>query len=160
MRPQTGLGRLCADRAGDRIVSAPASGGMERIEAWFSGNAYDPHRHDTYAIGVTIEGVQAFRYRGAVRRSLPGQIIVLHPDEVHDAGAATETGLRYRMLYLEPSLVADSLARRGRTLPFVKEGVISDAFFRETLLGALGCTSPRQRQRPASVARRSVRSTG
>ena len=138
MRPQTGLGRLCADRAGDRIVAAPASGGMERIEAWFSGNAYDPHRHDTYAIGLTIEGVQAFRYRGAVRRSLPGQIIVLHPDEVHDGGAATETGLRYRMLYLEPSLVADSLARQGRALPFVKESVISDASFRPTLLGALG----------------------
>ena len=138
MRPQTGLGRLCADRAGDRIVPAPASGGMERIEAWFSGNAYDPHRHDTYAIGLTIEGVQAFRYRGALRRSLPGQIIVLHPDEVHDGGAATEAGLRYRMLYLEPSLVAGSLARRGRALPFVRDGVVSDRSFRKTLLGALG----------------------
>ncbi|WP_331459548.1 AraC family ligand binding domain-containing protein, partial [Nonomuraea sp. SBT364] len=23
-----------------------------------------PHRHDTYAIGITLTGVQTFRYRG------------------------------------------------------------------------------------------------
>jgi AraC-like DNA-binding protein len=129
---------LCAQGAGDRIVSAPAIAGMERIEAWFSGNAYDPHRHDTYAIGVTLEGVQTFRYRGAVRYSLPGQIIVLHPDEVHDGGAATEAGLRYRMLYIEPSLLADSLDGHAGFLPFVKQGVVSDAAFRDVLLAALG----------------------
>lgn len=132
-----GLERSCADviTAGDRIVSAPGAIGLERIEARFHGNAFDLHRHDTYAIGVTLDGVQRFHYRGALRHSLPGQVIVLHPDELHDGGAGTEDGLRYRILYLEPSLLLDCLA--GTALPFVEDAVVSDPGLRGTLLSAL-----------------------
>ncbi len=131
-----GLGRLCADAAENCIISAPDPAGMERIEARFHGSAFDLHRHDTYAIGVTLQGVQTFRYRGATRLSLPGQIIVLHPDELHDGGAGTEDGLRYRMLYLEPSLMLDCLG--GASLPFVRDAVVRDDAFCTTLLSALG----------------------
>ncbi|MER9050760.1 AraC family transcriptional regulator [Mesorhizobium sp. M0923] len=131
-----GLGRLCVDAAENCIVSAPGTAGMERIEARFHGNAFDLHRHDTYAIGVTLYGIQSFRYRGATHQSLPGQIIILHPDETHDGGAGTEDGLRYRMLYLEPSLMLDCLG--GGSLPFVGDAVMTDRDFRATLLSALG----------------------
>ena len=131
-----GLGRLCVDAAENCIISASDPAGMERIEARFHGSAFDLHRHDTYAIGVTLHGVQRFRYLGATRHSLPGQIIVLHPDELHDGGAGTEDGLRYRMLYLEPSLMLDCLG--GASLPFVRDGVLTDDSFCTTLLSALG----------------------
>ena len=131
-----GLGRLCVDAAENRIISASDPAGMERIEARFHGSAFDLHRHDTYAIGVTLHGVQRFRYLGATRHSLPGQIIVLHPDELHDGGAGTEDGLRYSMLYLEPSLMLDCLG--GASLPFVRDGVLTDDSFCTTLLSALG----------------------
>lgn len=130
-----GLERLCANAGNDCIVSAPGVAGMERIEARFHGSAFDLHRHDTYAIGVTLSGVQRFRYRGAMQYSLPGQVIVLHPDELHDGGAGTEDGLRYRMLYLEPSLMLDCLG--DASLPFVREAVVSDRAFCTTLLSAL-----------------------
>ncbi|WP_192179239.1 AraC family transcriptional regulator [Mesorhizobium amorphae] len=130
-----GLERLCWDAADDGIVSAPGTAGIERIEARFHGNAFDLHRHDTYAIGVTLHGVQSFRYRGAAHHSLPGQIIVLHPDELHDGGAGTEEGLHYRILYLEPSLLLDCLG--GAPLPFVDDAVVSDPALRGTLLSAL-----------------------
>ncbi|MER8901119.1 AraC family transcriptional regulator [Mesorhizobium sp. M0317] len=128
-----GLGRSCADE--DRIVSAPGRTGIERIEAHFHGKAFDLHRHDTLAVGVTLSGVQRFHYRGTVNHSLPGQVIVLHPDEVHDGGAGTEDGLRYRILYLEPSLLLDCLD--GAPLPFVRDAVVSDPALRGTLLSAL-----------------------
>lgn len=131
-----GLGRLCVDAVENCIVPAPRAAGMERIEARFHGNAFDLHRHDTYAIGVTLYGVQRFRYRGQTHRSLPGQIIILHPDELHDGGAGTEDGLRYRMLYLEPSLMLDCLG--GGSLPFVGNAVVTDRDLRATLLSALG----------------------
>ncbi|MER9076347.1 AraC family transcriptional regulator [Mesorhizobium sp. M0904] len=131
-----GLGRLCVDAAENCIVPAPRAAGMERIEARFHGNAFDLHRHDTYAIGVTLYGVQRFRYRGQMHLSLPGQIIILHPDELHDGGAGTEDGLRYRMLYLEPSLMLDCLG--GGSLPFVRNAVVTDRDLRATLLSALG----------------------
>jgi AraC-like DNA-binding protein len=131
------LERSCANAipGGDRIVSAPGGTGIERIEARFHGNAFDLHRHDTYALGVTLDGVQRFHYRGALQHSLPGQVIVLHPDELHDGGAGTEEGLRYRILYLEPSLLTDCLG--GAPLPFVRNAVVSDPALRGTLLSAL-----------------------
>lgn len=147
--PVQGLERSCSGEVapGDRIVSAPGGTGIERIEARFHGNAFELHRHDTYAIGVTLDGVQRFHYRGALRHSLPGQVIVLHPDELHDGGAGTEEGLRYRILYLEPSLLIDCLD--GEPLPFVADAVVSDPALRGTLLSALAplkswtsCSSP------------------
>ena len=131
-----GLGRLCEGQAENRIITAPGAAGMERIEARFHGNAFELHRHDTYAIGVTLHGVQSFRYRGTTHHSLPGQVIVLHPDELHDGGAGTEDGLRYRILYLEPSLMLDCLD--GASLPFVRDAVVTDRGFCTTLLSALG----------------------
>jgi AraC-like DNA-binding protein len=112
------------ERSCDWIRTAPGAPGIERIEAQFSGHGFDPHRHDTYAVGYTIAGVQAFRYRGAERASLPGQVFVLHPDETHDGHAGTAAGFRYRILYVEPRLIGEAL---GGPLPFVREAVSDDA---------------------------------
>src|SRR5262245_38727137 len=96
------------DRAGfspsDWIRPAPLQSGIERIEAFFAGHAYDPHRHDTYAIGLTLSGIQSFDYRGARMDSKAGNVLVLHPDERHDGRAGTEVGFHYRMIYIEPRL--------------------------------------------------------
>ncbi len=51
----------------DWVLRAPQHGAVERIEAYFAGHGYDPHRHDTYAIGQTLAGVQSFRYRRSQR---------------------------------------------------------------------------------------------
>jgi len=127
------LERLCASAASDSIKVAPASGGIERIEAHFHGDAFEPHRHDTYALGLTLQGVQAFRYRGIVRYSQPGDIFVLHPDEVHDGGAGTDEGLRYRMMYLPPEMLIGPLGDKPRGLPFVSSPVIADRAFAANL---------------------------
>jgi len=132
------LERSCGAASADRITIAPASGGIERIEAQFRGDAFAPHRHDTYALGLTLRGVQTFRYRGMVRYSQPGNIIVLHPDELHDGGAGTEEGLRYRMMYLPPEILMDALDGRCRGLPFVASPIISDSIFANSLAEAMG----------------------
>ncbi|MGE5201680.1 MAG: AraC family ligand binding domain-containing protein [Acidobacteriota bacterium] len=110
---------------------------MERIEAFFSGHGFDPHRHDTYAIGFTLQGVQAFRYRGAAERSVSGQVFVLHPDETHDGHAGTEEGFRYRILYIEPRAIRDALGERYCPLPFVREAVSSDRRLAAAIVPAL-----------------------
>ncbi|MGI9412587.1 MAG: AraC family ligand binding domain-containing protein, partial [Hyphomicrobiales bacterium] len=50
------LERSCVPLPEDWIAVAPSRPGLERIEARFSGHAFDPHRHDTYAIGYTMSG--------------------------------------------------------------------------------------------------------
>ncbi|HEV8026471.1 MAG TPA: AraC family transcriptional regulator [Stellaceae bacterium] len=114
---------LCDPRAlRARIRIAPGCDGIERVEARFSGPAFSPHRHDTYAIGVTLAGVQSFRYRGEQRHCRPGQCHILHPDEVHDGAAGTAEGFAYRIVYIDPSLIRDALG--GGPLPFVAQPVL------------------------------------
>lgn len=125
----------------DWVVRAQPTEGVERIEAWFQGKAYAMHRHDTYAIGRTLAGVQRFNYRRSRRDSLPGNTLVLHPDEAHDGQAGTNRGFRYRMMYVEPALFQDALG--GLALPFVEGGVTTDpriAAATENLLQGIGHT--------------------
>jgi AraC-like DNA-binding protein len=70
------LERSCSRRR-DSIRFGAGALGLERAEVYLSSQAYAPHRHDTYAIGVTTAGVQTFRYRGTRRVCLPGQLHVL-----------------------------------------------------------------------------------
>ena len=109
----------------DWVRCAEPVEGMTRIEAWFSGKAYAMHRHDTYAIGRTLAGVQRFSYRRSMCNSLPDNTMVLHPDEPHDGQAGTDDGFRYRMVYIEPALFQDVLG--GRALPFLEGGISTDS---------------------------------
>jgi AraC-like DNA-binding protein len=106
-----GLERSCA---GDRMRAAPDSDGLERVAARFAGEAFAPHRHDCYALGLTTAGVQAFRYRGTERHCLPGAAQVLHPDELHDGYAAGEAGFGYRIVYVAPPLLREAVTRDRR----------------------------------------------
>jgi AraC-like DNA-binding protein len=109
---------------------------VELFRAWFAGEAYQKHRHDTYAIGLTDRGVQVFDYRGAVQVSTPGRVVVLHPDESHDGRAGTRDGFGYRIVYVEPSRISDALrALCGRPypLPFVREPVSMNALLAQTI---------------------------
>ena len=115
------LERSCGPRR-PWIRLGTETGGLQRLEACFPAGGYRPHRHDTYGIGLTTAGVQAFRYRGERRICLPGQLHVLHPDELHDGSAGTGAGFRYRIVYLDPGLVRAALGDRG-ALPFVPDPV-------------------------------------
>src|SRR5256885_84007 len=110
-----------SSRRADSIRFGPKAYGVERAEVYLSTCAFSPHRHDTYAIGVTTAGVQTFGYRGSRCVCLPGQLHVLHPDEAHDGAAGTEDGFSYRILYIAPELIRGALA--GRALPFVADPV-------------------------------------
>jgi AraC-like DNA-binding protein len=134
-----GLERSCKGPPGrfaDGMRIALPRRGVERIEARFHGNGFSPHRHDTYALGLTLHGVQTFRYRGAERFSNPGNVIVLHPDEVHDGAAGTEDGLIYRMIYLPPDLIGAVDGHR-LTLPFVANPVTTNTDLWQALADVL-----------------------
>ena len=141
--PGAGLERSCGPRPGDWLRHGEVADGVQLLQAWFSGRGFDPHRHDTYGIGLTDSGLQVFDYRGATRASRPGQVVVLHPDERHDGRAGTPDGFAYRIVYVAPARIAEAArAIRGHptALPFVREpvgahaglaGAIRAAFRRE-----------------------------
>jgi AraC-like DNA-binding protein len=109
--------------------------GIERIEAYFRGQAFSPHRHDTYGVGITLTGVQTFRYRGEQRYCRPGQCHILHPDETHDGGPATDEGFGYRIVHIDPSLVQQALG--GRPLPFVANPVVAASALSKDFVSAV-----------------------
>ena len=114
-----GLERSCGP---DEWVDATGPvDGVELFRARLRGRPFSRHRHDVYAIGVTEVGVQAFEYRGTVEHSLPGQVYVLHPDELHDGRAEGPGLFGYRQIYVNPDRIAAALpALTGRPgpLPF------------------------------------------
>jgi AraC-like DNA-binding protein len=124
-----GLERSCGEQSSDWVRSTDVVGGVELLEAWFQGPAYHKHRHDTYAISLTRTGVQAFAYRGATHASLPGMVVVLHPDEIHDGYAGADGGFGYRQVYVEPALIFEAVRQRGGracSLPFLRDPVVTN----------------------------------
>ncbi|MBD8237983.1 AraC family transcriptional regulator [Pseudomonas fluorescens] len=87
-------------------LSQDADTGIETLRAHFEGHAYDPHWHDSYLIGVTEQGVQQFNCRRARHHSVPGQVFLVEPGELHDGDAPTPDGFTYHMLYLDPQWLA------------------------------------------------------
>jgi AraC-like DNA-binding protein len=115
---------LCADETTAWFRSRSLATGVELGQARITERGFDPHRHDTYAIGITDFGAQVFGYRGKTEVSTPGQVIVLHPDELHDGRAGDGRGLEYRIVYVCPMLLRQVIeAHTGcrRTLPFVSQ---------------------------------------
>ncbi len=125
-----GLERSCKGAVAGWLASSTPVEGVELFRASLTGEVYQKHRHDTYAVGVTDRGVQVFDYRGSARVSTRGQVVVLYPDEAHDGRAGTADGFGYRIIYIEPAYLSEALrAVRGRPypLPFVSEPVSVNA---------------------------------
>jgi AraC-like DNA-binding protein len=140
-----GADRVCAsglpgglERSGDWIEQAPAVQGIARLRAGLKSQPYSRHRHDTYSISVTRAGVQEFDYRGSVHRSLPGQVVVLHPDEMHDGRPGTDAGFVYFGLHLDPAQVFEAACSEigEASLPFVANPVMTDPALASVILGA------------------------
>jgi AraC-like DNA-binding protein len=108
----------------DQIRIEESQAGLQRLAARFGGHAYDLHRHETYAVGLTLWGAQSFHYRGALQTSSAGQVMVIHPDEAHDGHAGVDAGFAYRMLYVDPAAIGAALG--GSTTPFVADVVADD----------------------------------
>lgn len=90
-------------------------------EVFLRDEAYAPHRHSDFTLAMTCAGVQSFNYRGELHHSLPGQVVVLRPDELHDGRAGTESGFRYRAVSLDPELF--HAVGAGHRLPELQDGV-------------------------------------
>ena len=134
-----GLERSCGAQRLDWVHSRDLSDGVQLLQAWFGGRGFDTHRHDTYAIGLTDTGIQAFDYRGTAQVSTPGKVVVLHPDETHDGRAGSPAGFGYRIIYVAPARIheaARSIRGRACSLPFVREPVTANEALASTIKAA------------------------
>ena len=102
-----------------RLDAFQIAPGVDLMRAFFRETAFSPHRHDTYAVGVTEVGVQSFMYRGIRHDSLASTTFVLHPDELHDGRAGDDRGFGYAIAYIDPAIIRAILG--VRPLPFIRD---------------------------------------
>lgn len=83
---------------------------LEAMHAHFETTVYHRHSHESYSFGVTEDGAQSFRCRGAGHTSACGMVMAFNPDDPHDGYPADESGFTYRIVHIGTELVARVLA--------------------------------------------------
>jgi AraC-like DNA-binding protein len=121
-----------AEHAAERsdFWRVPGLDGTSFFKARFTRHSYSRHTHDEYAIGTLEQGRQTFHCRGGQHVTTPGSLILVNPDDLHDgqAAGAAGTAYRYRMVYIEPALIAEALreADLPGALPLFRAPVVPD----------------------------------
>jgi FKBP-type peptidyl-prolyl cis-trans isomerase len=101
-----------APAASDWVQYRPAgAAGVTLMQAHFTDHAFERHSHPEYGIGLTGSGVQTFNCRGTTQTSVPGDVILLNPDQAHDGLPGQAGGYGYCMLYLEAEVLPGILQR-------------------------------------------------
>ena len=76
---------------------------------WFRGSLvrerYPRHCHEAFAIGVIESGTGGLEHRGAVHHIPQGHIVTINAGDAHTGFAAGDRPLRYRMFYVQPSVL-------------------------------------------------------
>ena len=110
-----------------RVISSPWPGvfGTD-ID---SGRQYDRHWHTTFGFGLMERGAhRSLNGRGVVDARV-GDVITTNPGEVHDGRSLGGTSRRWRMVYLDPDVMASMVGSPEATAVDVRltRPVIQDA---------------------------------
>ena len=77
--------------------------GIELLYADYLTQEFAPHTHDFYAIGVVQSGALSFKPKFPSDVVPSGNIMIIHPGEVHTGRCVGEDGCKYRMFYVHPT---------------------------------------------------------
>ncbi|MGC0416226.1 AraC family transcriptional regulator [Embleya sp. AB8] len=97
--------------AGSRIVAwRPAVAGVtEVMHAQMTGHAYPMHTHTAWTLLIVDDGIVRYDLDRHEHGVLRQTVSLLPPHVPHNGTAATSSGFRKRVLYLDSSHLADSL---------------------------------------------------
>lgn len=96
--------------------------GVEAVQA-DTAFSFGRHTHEQFGLGLIHRGAQkSASGRGPVEAG-PGDMITVNPGEVHDGAPIGDQGRGWRMLYLDPAIIAAATAdisegRAGATAEF------------------------------------------
>lgn len=113
-----------------KIWRADDLGDIELLHARYITYSFAKHTHEGLAIGVIESGAESFFYRGAFHTAATGQVVAFNANEAHTGEGADEHGWRFRMFYLDSSLLkqaAQEFAGKTRDVPIFASPVINDA---------------------------------
>ena len=111
-----------------------AMSGIEAV-ALASDRSFPRHAHDQFGIGVLRSGAhRSWSGIGPVQ-AVAGEVITVNPGEMHDGSPVQGRVRAWRMLYLDPGLVAGLLAEEVHDAmeiarPALRDPVLADRFTR------------------------------
>ena len=94
------------------VVSArrvEAFGGVDVVQATYVRHSFQPHFHQTFAVGVMTGGTCALACRGSTFIVRQGHVVAIAPGEVHTGQQVGEGGWSYRVLYPSHDILAAAL---------------------------------------------------
>jgi AraC-like DNA-binding protein len=100
------------------------AGITEVFHARYTAHAYPMHTHQAWTLLIVDDGVVGYaldRHDHTAARSV---VTLLPPYVPHDGYAATSTGFRKRVLYLQAELLAESLIGAAVDRPFVTDPLL------------------------------------
>jgi len=102
--------------------------GIAGIEAMtlYSNHAFPRHSHDQFGIGIMISGAQRSWSTIGQVDSEAGDVIMVNPGELHDGMPVGGDARCWRILYLDPALVARELADETLVEEFIARPVARD----------------------------------
>jgi AraC-like DNA-binding protein len=99
----------------------PVPGIREVFHAHFVDHAYPPHTHDTWTILLLDAGQVTYDLDRRHLEARPSTVTVLPPYVAHDGRAATTAGYRKRVLYLDTTVLDESLIGQAVDSPIVED---------------------------------------
>lgn len=109
--------------------------GVEAVEAE-TRHTFSRHTHEQFGIGVIDRGAQRSHSGRGMVEAGPGDTITVNPGEVHDGAPIGDAGRSWRMLYFNPSLIAEAIGdiSEGKTKvyefmrPVIRDAGVADRF--------------------------------
>jgi AraC-like DNA-binding protein len=111
-----------------RIWRVPRLDNLDCLAARFETYEFTTHAHDTYGVGVILDGAQRFRWRGVSQLAPAGSLEVMNPGEPHDGRPAGES-FAYRTALASVALMrqlASELSGGRDCEPIFPRAVIHD----------------------------------
>jgi len=99
------------------ISYVPGTTEVEVLSARWSEHEFPRHCHHTYVIEVVLAGRDEFLCGHRTLWAQPGDIVFLHPGEVHTGRSAGEVPLEYEALYPSSALMSRLAEEVGRPSP-------------------------------------------
>ncbi|WP_138750803.1 AraC family transcriptional regulator [Paenibacillus sinopodophylli] len=118
----------------DKFVYKKAAG-ITALSASLTEFKYKKHAHKEYAVGVTLRGIQHYHLDSSLQLSYENGIMLFNPEQAHDGMAHNKEGIDYVMLYIDPELFLDAMARKDIVrfkTPIVYDRILEQGILRLT----------------------------
>lgn len=121
-----------------RFWRDPDLGGLELRYSTYDNACFGEHTHDTYCVGIIEGGTTRALLRGKPASPKPGQVVLMHPEELHSCNPVEGSGWAYRMFYLDREwfrALALEFAATETGLPCFTAAIVDDSELFDALKG-------------------------